>query len=205
MAVNHLTWSDEAHAHLLTADPPMAALAQLQGPPVRELQKDYFSRLVRAIVGQQISGRAAAAIYGRLSERAGEPLQPETVHALTDEEIRACGFSVNKLRSVRDLTAHALDGRLDLAHLETLPDETVREQLVSVRGIGRWTADMFLMFALGRPDVFPTGDMAVCKAIKRLYDLEARPTPKFADKIAEEGGWMPYRTAASFYLWKSLE
>jgi DNA-3-methyladenine glycosylase II len=200
-----LSWSVEAHTHLLNADPPMAALARRLGPPEREMKRDYFSRLVRAIVGQQISGVAAASIYRRLAERAGEPLTPERLDSLTDEEIRACGFSVNKLLAVRDLTRHALDGRLDLAHLETLPDEEVREQLVAVRGIGRWTADMFLMFSLGRPDVFPTGDMAILEAIKRLYDLEARPTPKTADKIADEGGWRPFRTAASYYLWKSLE
>src|SRR5512140_3064343 len=121
----------------------MAALVAQAGPVTRPLTRDYFARLVRAIVGQQISGKAAAAIYGRLAARAGTPLTPEALAALPDEEVRTCGLSQNKLLAVRDLAQHALDGRLDLAHLETLPDEEVTTQLVAVRGIGRWTAEMF--------------------------------------------------------------
>jgi DNA-3-methyladenine glycosylase II len=200
-----LPWSEAAYEHLLKADPAMAGLAKTHGPIGREVKRDYFGRLIRAIVGQQISGPAAAAIYRRLAERAGEPIQPEAFHALADEELRAAGLSRNKLLSVRDLTEHALDGRLDLVHLETLPDDEVRSQLVAVRGIGRWTADMFLMFSLGRPDVFPYDDLGILEGMKRLHDLESRPTPKVALKMANEAGWEPYRTAASFYLWQSLE
>jgi DNA-3-methyladenine glycosylase II len=200
-----LPWSQAAYEHLIQLDSAIAILARTHGPISREVSSDYFGRLVRAIVGQQISGRAAAAIFGRLVERAGEPLNPEAFHALTDEELRGAGLSQNKLLSVRDLTERALDGRLDLAHLETLPDEEIRSQLVAVRGIGRWTADMFLMFALGRQNVFPYDDLGIIEALKRLYDLEARPTPKLALKMALEAGWEPYLTAASFYLWESLK
>ncbi|MBW3624851.1 MAG: DNA-3-methyladenine glycosylase [Armatimonadetes bacterium] len=202
---NSLIWSDEAHAHLLAVDERMAGLARRQGPLLRELNRDYFSRLVRAIIGQQISGKAAAAIYRRLSERAGEPVQPDILDALSDDEIRGCGLSVNKLAAVRDLARHALDGRLDLDHLETLPDEEVRTRLVAVRGIGRWTADMFLMFSLGRPDVLPADDLGVRNAVKRLYRLESAPTPARVRELAREHGWHPYATAASMYLWRSLE
>jgi DNA-3-methyladenine glycosylase II len=183
----------------------MAALAKRQGPLHRDLQKDYFGRLVRAIVGQQISVHAAAAIYRRLEERVPPPLTPEALHALPEEEYRASGFSVNKLLAVRDLAAHALDGRLDLAHLESLEDEEVRQQLVAVRGIGRWTADMFLMFSLGRPDVLPAEDLGIRSGVKRLYGLENSPTPTAIRQMAVENGWHPYATAASLQLWKSLE
>jgi DNA-3-methyladenine glycosylase II len=200
-----LPWTLEAHAHLLRADAPLASLAREYGPISRELTRDYFGRLVRAIVGQQISGKAAASIYGRLAERVDGAMAPESLDSLTDDEIRACGFSRNKLVSVRDLTARALDGRLDLGHLESLSDEEVSAQLIAVRGIGKWTADMFLMFALGRPDVLPAEDLGIQNAVERLYGLDAHPAPRIVKRLAEEGGWGPYRTAASFYLWDSLK
>jgi len=105
---------------------------------------------------------------------------------------------------MRDLTARSLDRRLDLAHLETLPDAEVTAQLVAVRGIGKWTADMFLMFALGRPDVLPAEDLAIQKAVQRIYGLSVHPTPAIVRQIADDGGWQPYQSAASFHLWDSL-
>ncbi len=200
-----LPWSLDAYEHLAQrADGPMAALVRRAGPVTRPLSRDYFARLVRAIVGQQISGKAAASIYGRLLERAGEPFTPAALQALGDDEVRACGLSQNKLLAVRDLAQRALDDRLDLAHLETLADEDVTAQLVAVRGIGRWTAEMFLMFALGRPDVLPADDLGIQNAVERLYGLESHPTPATVRRLAEEGRWHPYATAACFYLWDSL-
>ena len=216
-----LPWSEAAYTHLLHADPPMAALARQTGPLQRAPTRDYFGRLVRAIVGQQISGLAAAAIYRRLVERAvgpeaalpetpsvagrpGAPLQPQLLARLSDDELRACGLSNHKLLALRDLTARALDGRLDLAGLEQLPDAEVRAQLMAVRGVGRWTADMFLMFALGRPDVLPAADLGIQQAVRRLYALPALPAPKEVIALAERGRWHPFATAASFYLWESL-
>jgi DNA-3-methyladenine glycosylase II len=194
-----------AYEHLSAhADPAMAGLVRRAGPVTRPVTRDYFARLVRAIVGQQISTKAAASIYGRLVVRSGEPPTPAGVQAVPDEELRACGLSQNKLLSIRDLTAHALDGRLDLAHLDTLPDEEVTAQLVAVRGIGVWTAEMFLMFALARPNVLSPGDLGIQNAIERLYALDAHPTPSVVRRIADEGRWHPYATAACFYLWDSL-
>lgn len=205
-SARHPGWVEAAHHHLLRADPPLAALVARQGPVTREIPapEDYFGRLVRAIVGQQISGKAAASIFGRVAAAAGVPLTPEGLHALSDDALRACGLSQAKLRSVHDLAAHAIDGRLDLAHLQTLPDAAVTAQLVAVRGIGKWTADMFLMFALGRPDVLPAEDLGIQNAVERLYRLDAHPTPAVVRRLAAEGRWHPYTTAACFHLWDSL-
>ena len=199
-----LPWARAAYEHLLGADPAMAALARRRGLLARTLTRDYFAHLVRAIVAQQISGQAAASIYRRLAERAGDPPIPQALAALADDEIRGCGVSGAKLLALRDLAARALDGRLDLPHLDTLPDEEIVAQLVAVRGIGRWTAQMFLMFALGRPDVLPAEDLGIQNAVKHLFRLEEHPKPATVRLLAETGRWHPYATAACFYLWESL-
>ena len=183
----------------------MAALVKRQGIVLRPTSTDYFARLVRAIAGQQISTKAAQSIYDRFAALAGNPPTPRRVLKLTDEQIRGAGFSGAKLASVRDLAAHALDGRLDLPHLEQLPDEEIITQLVAVRGIGRWTAEMFLMFSLGRPDVLAADDLGVQVAIQRLYAMESRPTPKQVQQFAADGGWHPYATEACLQLWESLK
>jgi len=198
-------WATAAHQHLLAADAPMANLARRQGSVVRSVTGEHFPRLVRAIVGQQISVKAAASIYGRLAAATGEPPTPATLAAQTDEALRACGLSNAKVRAVRDLADHALDGRLNLAHLDTLSDEEVVGQLIAVRGIGRWTAEMFLMFSLARPDVLAAGDLGVQAGIQRLYSTEMRPSPMEVIEIAARGGWHPYATAACFQLWESLK
>ena len=198
-------WLYQAQAHLLQADERMAALVRRQGPVWRPLSREYFSRLARAIVGQQISVTAATSIYGKLVACAGEPLTPHALATISEEELRACGLSKSKIAALRDLAEHALDGRLDLAHLETLPDVEVARQLVAVRGIGPWTADMFLMFSLGRPDILAAGDLGVQNAAQRLYHLEARPSPTALRSMAQEGRWHPYATAACLQLWESLK
>lgn len=182
----------------------MAALAKRQGSVLRPTSTDYFARLVRAIAGQQISTKAAQSIYDRFTALAGDPPTPRSVMKLTDEQIRGAGFSGAKLASVRDLSQHALDSRLDLPHLQELPDDEIIGQLVAVRGIGRWTAEMFLMFSLGRPDVLAADDLGVQAAIQRVYELESRPTPKQVQQMAVDGKWHPYATAACFQLWESL-
>lgn len=200
-------WADTAHQHLAQADPIMAALVGRQGLVMREIcrdQSEYFGRLARAIVGQQISTKAAASIFGRLIAHTGEPIAPAALIALDEETLRACGLSTAKRLALRDLAQHALDGRLDLEHLATLPDEAVLAQLIAVRGIGRWTAEMFLMFALGRPDVLAADDLGIQNAIQRVYALDTRPTPQAVRHLAIEGRWHPYATAACFHLWHSL-
>jgi DNA-3-methyladenine glycosylase II len=198
-------WVEVAHTHLLGADAPMAALVRRHGPFARPVTRDYYGRLVRAIVGQQISSKAAAAIYARVVAQAGGTLAPAAVRALTPDVLRACGLSEAKLRSIGDLTERALDGRLDLDRLEVLPDHDIVAQLVAVRGIGRWTAEMFLMFALARPDVLPVDDLGIQAGVQRLYALPSRPAPAAIRQLAGDGRWHPYATAASFYLWESLK
>jgi DNA-3-methyladenine glycosylase II len=200
-----LPWSQAAYDHLSQrADPVLAAYVRSRGTVARPTSRDYFARLARAIVGQQISAKAATSIYTRILERTGDQLTPEGLQAVPDDALRACGLSQAKLLALRDLATHALDGRLDLAHLDSLPNEEVTAQLVAVRGIGPWTAEMFMMFAHGRPDILAAGDLGIQNAVKRLYALEAHPTPAVIRQMAQDGNWHPYATAACFYLWDSL-
>jgi DNA-3-methyladenine glycosylase II len=159
---------------------------------------------VRAIVGQQLSTRAARAIYGRVLERYdGHP--PTTQQVLDDdpEALRvAAGLSHAKVRYLRSLAEHVVSGGLELDRLEDLSDEEVTAELVAVKGIGEWSADMFLMFQLGRPDILAVGDLGIRRAAERAYGLPALPTPAALTELAEP--WRPYRTAACLVLWQSL-
>ena len=157
-----------------------------------------FEALVRAIAGQQISTYAAAAIYGRLVLLAGDPLTPSSVLARSTEELRAVGLSARKVVYLRDLAQRALDGRLEIDRLDELPDDEVRAQLVAVAGIGQWSADMFLLFQLRRPDVFPAGDLGIRKAVQLLDGLDAMPSERGATARAQR--WSPYRSLATRYL-----
>jgi DNA-3-methyladenine glycosylase II len=165
---------------------------------------DHLSALVGAIVSQQLSTKAAATIYGRLLA-----LFPEraiaswaAIAAVGDAELRGAGLSGQKVGYLRDLCARLADGRLRLDDIHTLPDEAVIEHLTSVRGFGRWTAEMFLMFRLHRPDVLPVGDLGIATAVKRLYRLRGRPDARRILAIGE--AWRPYRSVACWYLWQTL-
>jgi DNA-3-methyladenine glycosylase II len=160
-----------------------------------------FQSLARSIVYQQLSGRVAAVIFGRLIAACGEPLQPKTVLQLTDGEMRAIGLSKQKTAYIRDLAAKARSIRF--GQLQDLPDEAVVERLTAVKGIGVWTAHMFLIFALRRPDVLPTLDLGVRTAAQKAYRLETLPKHDELQQIGET--WRPYRSVASWYLWRSLE
>jgi DNA-3-methyladenine glycosylase II len=159
---------------------------------------------VRAIVGQQLSTRAARAIYARLTERfGGRPPSPEEVLSADPDELRAAaGLSRAKVSYLRSLAEHVRDGRLELDRLADLPDEEVIAELTAVRGLGVWSAHMFLMFTLGRPDVLPVGDLGIRRAVMRRYGLDELPAPAALTAIAEP--WRPYRTLACLYLWQSL-
>jgi DNA-3-methyladenine glycosylase II len=161
--------------------------------------------LVRTITGQQLSVLAARAIYGRLTDRfGGRPPTPQEILADEPEELRAAaGLSRAKVSYLRSLAEHVLSGQLELARLDDLPDEEVIAELVAVKGLGLWTAQMFLMFHLDRPDVLPTGDLGIRRAIERAYGLDALPDPATMERIAEP--WRPYRTLACRYLWRSLD
>jgi DNA-3-methyladenine glycosylase II len=194
-----------AYEHLRAADPVMARLLDANGvPDERPPRTDVYAALVRTIVGQQLSTRSARAIYGRLLERVdGHPPTPQQILDDDPDELRvAAGLSHAKVRYLRSLAEHVATGELDIDRLTELSDEDAIAELVAINGIGEWTAHIFLMFTLQRPDVLAVGDLGIRRAVERAYDLPALPTPAELTKIAEP--WRPYRTAACVVLWTSL-
>ncbi len=162
---------------------------------------DGFSVLAHSIVSQQISGKAAASISGRLVGKCGRKgLKPKRLAELSDDEIRTCGISANKLLSLRSLTEHFLSDR-KLRNFDALSDEEVHDHLIPIRGIGPWTVQMFLIFSLGRLDVFPTLDLGVRNAMQRHFEDEDMPVDEMIERAEP---WRPYRTVATWYLWRSL-
>ena len=183
-----------------------AAIKQIGACGMADRQrKDHLSALVGAIVSQQLSTKAAATIFGRFVALFPDGHIPHApaIHALDDATLRGVGLSGQKVGYLRDLCTRIADGRLQLEELEALDDELVIERLTSVKGFGRWTAEMFLMFRLHRPDVLPAGDLGIVNAIQRLYGLRKRPDPKKILKLGE--AWRPYRSVASWYLWQTLK
>jgi DNA-3-methyladenine glycosylase II len=174
-------------------------------PDSRGRPPDLYGALLRSITGQQLSVKAARAIYGRLTDRfGGRPPTPEELLADDPEEMRAAaGLSRAKVASLRSLAEHVIAGELELARLDELPDDEVIRELVAVKGIGEWTAHMFLMFTLHRPDVLPTGDQGIRNAIATAYGLDGVPKADAMTELAEP--WRPHRTRACLYLWRSLD
>lgn len=189
--------------HLKKADPILAAIIEKVGPCRMEFGPAEFCRLAEAIVYQQLNGKAAVTIFKRFAALAGEPLTPEGILRLTDAQLRGAGLSKQKSSYLKDLSAKTASGLLDFACLPELPDEEVIKHLTQVKGIGVWTAHMFLMFSLRRPNVLPTGDYGVQMAIKKLYKKRKLPKPKDMEKIAR--AWEPYRSVACWYMWRSLD
>ena len=198
---------EKARRILMRRDPVLASAIKRIGPcgMAGRQRTDHLSALVGAIVSQQLSTKAAATIYGRFVALfpEGEPLSASAINQQSDAALRGVGLSGQKVGYLRDLSARISDGRLNLDELESLPDELVIERLTAVKGFGRWTAEMFLMFRLHRPDVLPVGDLGIVNAIQRLYRLRKRPDPKRILKLGE--AWKPYRSVASWYLWQSLK
>lgn len=195
-----------ARRHLTAVDPVMADLVGRAGPCRLGGSRaaDPFYLLLRAIVSQQLSTKAAATIFGRLCALfpANAPT-PTRLLSLDDTTLRGVGLSTNKMRFVRDLAGRVRDGRLDLAALDTMSDDEALATLTAVLGIGTWTAEIFLLFQLHRPDILPVGDLGLLTAMQRLYGLRTKPTPKRALAMAEK--WRPHRSVAAWYLWRSLE
>ena len=195
-----------ALSHLRKVDPTLATIIDRVGPCRLEAHRTgtHYDALVRSIVFQQLSGKAAGTIHRRFCEiYPGSRPRAEHVLATEDSVLRAAGLSRQKIGYLRDLSARVADRSLPLAHLGRLPDDAIIEHLVQVKGIGRWTVQMFLIFRLGRPDVLPELDLGVQTAIQRAYGLKKRPTPKDVLRIGEK--WRPYASIASWYLWRSLE
>jgi DNA-3-methyladenine glycosylase II len=190
--------------HLKKADPVLAAIIERVGPYRIEYREPIFQTLVRSIVYQQLNGKAALTIFNRLAAAAkADPLTPESILRLRPARMRALGLSKQKLTYIRELARFTKSGEINFDLYPALKDEHVIEQLTRVKGIGVWTAHMFLIFALRRHDVLPTGDFGVRAAMKKAYNLPAMPTPAEMERIA--AAWRPYCSVASWYLWRSLE
>jgi DNA-3-methyladenine glycosylase II len=204
--------SAKARKELAASDPTMAALIERIGNidiatrlerRKEERPPDAYGALLRAIVGQQLSTKAARTIYLRVVDLfGGVTPTPEQLLEAPEEDLRGCGLSGRKTEYVRDLAAHVISGELELDRLEDLGDEEAIEEIVAVRGLGRWTAEMFLLFHLQRPDVLSGGDLGIRKAIQVEYELGEMPSPTRVIEIGEP--WRPHRSLASLYLWESL-
>jgi DNA-3-methyladenine glycosylase II len=192
---------------LMRRDPVLGAIIKRYGECRLHTARDpdIYSGLIQSIISQQLSTKAAATIYGRFKALlpAERLPQPHDVHPLTDEALRGVGLSRQKIAYLRDLTARALDGSLQPLSLRDMSDDEVVEALTEIKGVGRWTAEMILIFRLLRPDVLPVDDLGIVNAIHRAYKLRKRPDAKRMLRIAEP--WRPYRSVASWYLWRSLE
>ncbi|HEV8037835.1 MAG TPA: DNA-3-methyladenine glycosylase [Bryobacteraceae bacterium] len=194
----------KAILHLKKSDPVLASVIGRVGAYKIQYRDPGFETLVRSIVYQQLSGRVAKVIFERLAAAVpGGKLTPAAVLKLTPARMRKCGLSKQKTAYIRDLARKTTRGTVNFEALRQLPDQAVIECLTEVKGIGVWTAHMFLMFALKRPDVLPTGDLGIRSAIRKAYGLADLPHPKQIEELAVP--WQPYRSVASWYLWRSLE
>src|SRR4051812_20275996 len=192
--------------HLKRSDPVLARIIESVGPCRITLRTEgtHYEALTRSIVFQQLSGKAAGTILGRFNALyPGNAPTPEAVLATSDEQLRAVGLSRQKIGYMRDLSSKVLSGELPLDQVESMSDDDLIAHLVQVKGIGRWTAQMFLMFRLGRLDVLPELDLGIQNAVRKAYRKRKRPTPKQVQQIGAK--WAPHRTVASWYLWRSLD
>jgi DNA-3-methyladenine glycosylase II len=202
-----LRWSADDRA-LMRADKVLRRVMEAQGPidPAidrRASRPDPWEALARAIVGQQLSTKAARSIWEKLQGQfGGETPDPKSLLRKRSQTLRKAGLSSAKVEFLRDLARRVADGTLDLARLRDLPDEDVIAELLEVKGIGRWTGEMFLIFHLARPDVVSTGDLGIRRAVQTAYGMDELPGPQELERIAD--GWRPHRTLACLYLWRSL-
>ena len=193
-----------AYRHLREADPVVGGLIEAHGPYRPRPAMDHYESLLRTILFQQLNGVAAAAIRDRwLALYEGSYPTPTQLLATTDEAFRASGVSRQKAGYMRDVAEHVLAGTLDLDALDSLPDEEIVPRITAVKGLGEWSAHMFLMFQLGRPDVLPVGDFGVRNGMRVAYALPAMPSPADAREIGAR--WAPYRSVASWYMWRAVE
>ncbi|MDQ6612724.1 MAG: DNA-3-methyladenine glycosylase [Gemmatimonadota bacterium] len=197
----------QAAVELSAADEKLARVIEVVGPctMVPKVDGSHFDHLTRNIVYQQLSGAAAGTIHGRFIDRCGGGKSPTPEHLLTldDASLRGCGLSSAKVAAIRDLAVHVSDRRLPLDAFETMDDAAIIASLVAVRGIGVWTAQMFLMFRLGRPDVLPVLDLGVRKGAQRIYRMRKLPDATRLEKVAK--AWRPWRSVASWYCWRVLD
>ncbi len=191
--------------HLSNADERMAKLIDKFGPPNFNLMNNYYESLVRSIIYQQLSGKAASIIYKRFLDLFVFDIypKPKDVLAVSIETLRSSGLSYQKVNYIRDLSEKWQDETINLTDIDSMTDEEISSELIKVKGIGQWTADMFLMFTLGRPDVFPFGDLGIQKGVMIIANMNRLPTQKEMERKTKK--WQPYRTVAAWYLWKLVD
>ena len=194
---------DSALAHLRAADPVLAAVIDRVGAYAMQYHEPTFRALVRSIVFQQLHGKAARTIFDRLQKKAGGEITPDAILKLRPAQMRSVGLSKQKLTYIRDLARKTRDGLVEFEKFSQMSDEDVIAELTQVKGIGQWTAHMFLMFALRRPNILPTGDYGVRSAMRKAYGIKVMPKPRTMERIAK--GWHPYCSIASWYMWRSLD
>jgi len=195
----------QAAAHLNGHDPVLAGVIARVGPCRLRPHAEYYRELVDSIISQQLSIKAAATIFGRFKALFGDTFPtPTQLLAKTPEELRAAGLSGAKAAYVHDLAQHIVSGTLNINALPDLENTEIIRELTAVKGIGEWTAHMFLIFSLGRLDVLPTGDLGIRSGIQKLYKLTALPDPTAIRTMAEQYNWHPYESVASWYIWQSL-
>jgi DNA-3-methyladenine glycosylase II len=197
----------QAAEHLSKNDSILAGVIAATGEATIKPHQNYYQELVDSIISQQLSVKAARAIEQRfcdLFESEGFP-PPDKILEKTVEEMRAAGLSNAKARYVRDLAEHVLDGRLKFDNIDKLTNHEVIKELTAVKGIGEWTAHMFLMFCMGRMDVLPIGDLGIRNGVQKLYGLDHSATPEEVTNVSQANGWHPYETVASWYVWQSLD
>lgn len=194
-----------AASQLAKSDPVLAPIIQRAGPcPIRP-HKNYYWELVDSIISQQLSIKAAASIEKRFQELfASEVPSPEQILEKSVDELKTVGLSRPKAGYIRDLAEHIASGKLKLDKLEAMTNEEIASELTAVKGIGEWTAHMFLMFAMARTDILPVGDLGIRNSIKQLYGFENLPSPDEIRTLAEQNHWSPYQSIASWYIWQNL-
>jgi len=195
-----------AALHLAKADPVLAAVIEKSPLPDFVPHTDYYRALVNSIIGQQLSVKAAATIKQRFVDLFdGTFPLPEQIVAKDIEELRSVGLSRPKANYIQDLARHILGGSVRFDTLDQLSNDEIITELTAVKGIGEWTVHMFLLFCMGRTDVLPTGDLGIRSGMRKLYGLEELPTPDEVREVAKRGGWHPYESIASWYIWRSLD
>lgn len=194
-------------AHLGSSDPVLAKVIEASPPCGIRAHKNYYQELVDSIIGQQLSVKAARTIKQRFCQLFGgnDFPSPEQILSKDIDELRAAGLSRGKSMYVRDLARHVVDGRVKFDHLDRLSNEEIIKELTDVKGIGEWTAHMFLMFCMGRLNVLPVSDLGIKNGIQKLYGLDHLPTPDDVKNIAKQKNWHPYESVAAWYVWQSLD
>jgi len=195
-------WIQKAVKALKAEDPVLSAIIEDIGECMLKPSKDYFGALARSIIYQQLSRHAATAIYNKFLERNGGSLTPDSVLTIKHEDFKASGISERKASYLMDLALKFKNGQIDFSRVEELSDEEIIEKLISVKGIGVWSAQMLLIFSMNRPDILPLGDAGFRRAVKISYGFEQNPSDEEVIRIAE--AWRPYRSIASWYMWQTV-